>query len=59
MPAMVQACGGSNGERVSAGVQPADHVRREELVPFVGAGQTPLAEFGGLEIDLPIGGYTT
>jgi hypothetical protein len=36
-------------------MQAADHVLGEELVPFVGSGQVPFAQLGGLQGHLLLG----
>jgi len=55
VPAVVQVGGGAGGQCCAASVQPAEHVFGEKLVPVVGTGQAPLAQFAGLKADVLLG----
>jgi hypothetical protein len=53
-PAVVQVRGRPRGERVGARAQSAGHVRREQVVPLIAAGQAPLAQLVGLQDNLTL-----
>jgi hypothetical protein len=50
VPAVLEVGGGPGGQRVGAGTQAAGHVGEEQVVPFLGGGQAPFAEFVGVEL---------